>query len=146
MNEIQFYRQGDPYGCFSNFSAHPVTIHDKVWPTTEHFFQAMKFQGTPHEEELRGAKSPGEVARMGRDHSRPLREDWETTKDHVMAVALRAKFTQNEGLREILLATGDAILIEHTRNDSYWADGGDGSGKNMLGILLMRLREDLKAE
>jgi predicted NAD-dependent protein-ADP-ribosyltransferase YbiA (DUF1768 family) len=43
-----------------------------------------------------------------------------------------------------LLATGDAILIEHTRNDDYWADGGDGSGKNKLGLLLMQVREELK--
>jgi len=49
-------------------------------------------------------------------------------------------------LREILLGTGDAKLVEHTENDSYWGDGGDGSGKNRLGILLMRLRDELRAE
>ncbi|MFR3747673.1 NADAR domain-containing protein [Streptococcus sp.] len=43
-----------------------------------------------------------------------------------------------------MLATGDGILIEHTRNDDYWADGGDGSGKNKLGLLLMQVREELK--
>ena len=60
-----------------------------------------------------------------------------------MYEALKAKFTQHEELNELLLATGDKILIEHTENDSYWVDSGDGSGKNRLGKLLMRLRKEL---
>jgi predicted NAD-dependent protein-ADP-ribosyltransferase YbiA (DUF1768 family) len=43
-----------------------------------------------------------------------------------------------------LLATGEAKLIEHTHRDSYWGDGGNGKGKNRLGILLMRLRASLR--
>jgi len=62
-----------------------------------------------------------------------------------MLDALRAKFTQHADLRTLLLATGDAQLVEHTTNDSYWGDGGDGSGKNRLGQLLMRLRDELRA-
>ena len=54
------------------------------------------------------------------------------------------KFSQNPEIAKELLATGDAILIEHTRNEAYWADGGDGSGKNKLGLLLMQVREELK--
>jgi N-glycosidase YbiA len=49
-----------------------------------------------------------------------------------MLEALRAKFTLHEELNAILLGTGDAVLVEHTANDSYWGDGGDGSGKNRL--------------
>ena len=63
-----------------------------------------------------------------------------------MREALRAKFTQNKELKKILLETGDAELVKHTANDNYWADGGDGSGKNVLGKLLMELREQLKSE
>jgi N-glycosidase YbiA len=141
---INFYSTKDAYGCFSNFAASPFRINNKVWKTSEHYFQAQKFAGTEHEEELRLVASPMVVARMGRSRQRPLRKDWETAKDEIMREALRAKFTQNEELRRILLETGDALLVEHTKNDSYWGDGGDGSGKNMLGILLMELREELK--
>ena len=42
-----------------------------------------------------------------------------------------------------LLATGDSTIVEHTENDAYWGDGGDGSGKNRLGQILMRVREKL---
>ena len=60
-----------------------------------------------------------------------------------MLVALRAKFTQHDRLRKQLLSTGTADLIEHTKNDKYWGDGGNGKGKNMLGKLLVILREEL---
>ena len=61
-----------------------------------------------------------------------------------MRKALFHKFTQNEPLKKLLLDTGDRTLIEHTTNDSYWGNGGDDSGKNRMGDLLMRVREDIK--
>ena len=60
--------------------------------------------------------------------------------------AVLAKFTQNPDIARKLLSTGDAYLIEHTKNDSYWADGGDGSGKNRLGEVLMAVRDSLRAQ
>lgn len=142
---IEFYAVGEAYGEFSNFAAYPISLHGKRWPTSEHFFQAQKFAGTQHEELVRHARKPMIAAEMGRDRKRPLRRDWEAVKDNVMLIALRAKFTQHEDLRALLLATGDARLVEHTGNDSYWGDGGDGSGKNRLGLLLMKVRDELRA-
>ncbi|MDR3459229.1 MAG: NADAR family protein [Verrucomicrobiae bacterium] len=146
MNQILFYRINEPYGGFSNFSPHPFELKGKQWPTTEHYFQAQKFPGTEHEEAVRLAKSPMIAARMGRSRERPLRSDWETVKDDIMREALAAKFAQHPPLRQQLLDTENAELIEHTTNDSYWADGGDGTGKNRLGQLLMELREQLRTE
>lgn len=143
MNQILFYRQNDPYGEFSNFSAHPFELKGKVWPTSEHYFQAQKFAGTEHEESIRQAKTPAIAAQIGRRRSLPLRPDWEAVKEDVMREALRAKFDQHPKPSLLLLSTGDAELIEHTRNDRYWADGGDGTGKNRLGHLLMELRAEL---
>lgn len=57
-----------------------------------------------------------------------------------MYEGLKHKFTQNEHCRNVLILTRDRQLIEHTPKDKYWGDGGDGSGKNRLGILLMKLR------
>jgi ribA/ribD-fused uncharacterized protein len=142
---IWFYGTRDVYGAFSNFARCPITLRGKVWPTTEHYFQAQKFAGTAYEGAILHAASPTIAARLGRSRAHPLREDWEAVKDGIMLDALRAKFTQHEDLRELLLSTGDAQLVEHAANDRYWADGGDGSGKNMLGVLLMRLRDELRA-
>ena len=96
------------------------------------------------QEKIRQIASPMDAALEGRNRQNPLRPDWEEVKDEVMLQALRMKFSQNPDIAKELMATGDAILIEHTRNDAYWSDGGDGSGKNKLGLLLMQVREELK--
>jgi len=141
---INFYGSREPYFEFSNFARFIVTLDGKTWPTSEHYFQAQKFLDEGLQEEVRLAKTPRIAAEMGRDRSKPLRPDWEEVKDDVMRKVVRAKFTQHEELRKLLLDTGDAIIVEHTANDSYWGDGGDGSGKNMLGQILMEIRAELK--
>src|SRR5262245_61377195 len=138
MSVIHFYSTSGEYGCFSNFSPHPITLKGRTWPTSEHYFQAQKFPGVADEEEIRLARSPMIAARMGRSRKRPLRKDWESVKDAIMHEAVLAKFTQHADLRETLLATGDAQIVEHTEKDNYWGDGGDGSGQNRLGRILMR--------
>ena len=143
---ILFYRAEDDYGCFSNFSRHGITLDGKYWPTTEHYFQAQKFVGTEHETIVHAAKAPGEAARLGRDRNRPLRSDWEGVKDGIMRKAVRAKVAQHADVREELLGTGDAKLIEDTSGDYYWGRGTRGTGKNMLGIILVEVREELRAE
>ncbi len=136
MKQIHFYRPKEPYGEFSNFSPHPIELDGKVWPTSEHYFQAQKFGGTEHEERIRLAKSPMVAAAIGRNRDLPLRRDWERVKEDVMRTALKAKFTQHPTLRELLLSTRKAEVVEHTPRDRYWGDGGNGRGKNRLGELL----------
>ncbi len=142
---IYFYSiQEQPYGVFSNFAAHPFELDGLRRPTTEHYFQAQKFAGTPHTEQIRRAHSPKEAARMGRERSRPLRADWEAVKDDVMRRAVLRKFEQYPQLQALLLGTDDAPLIENTTGDYYWGCGSDGSGKNMLGLILMEVRAILR--
>ena len=143
---INFYTTSDEFGFFSNFAPYPIKLKGKIWPTSEHYFQAQKFAGTEHAEAIRQTRSPMIAARMGRDRKKPVRRDWEAVKEDVMREAVRAKFTQHPELLSLLLATGDAQLVEHTTKDSYWADGGDGSGKNMLGQILMQLRDQLRQD
>lgn len=140
---IKFYSVSDDYGEFSNFARFTITINGKKWPTTEHYFQAMKFDSQADQEEIRKAKTPMLAARKGRDRKRKLKRSWESIKVNIMREALLAKFTQHSDLKDMLIDTGDAIIVEHTKNDSYWADGGNGSGKNMLGHLLMEIRTQL---
>ena len=144
MKEIKFYKVNDDYGSMSNFAPYPFSDGSKNWPTSEHYFQAQKFLVPLIQEKIRQIVSPMDAALEGRNRQNPLRTDWEEVKDKVMLQALRMKFSQNPEIAKGLVATGDAILIEHTRNDNYWADGGDGSGKNKLGLLLMQVREELK--
>ncbi|KAH7441672.1 hypothetical protein KP509_03G048300 [Ceratopteris richardii] len=156
---IQFYSHREPpFGCFSNFYAAEIIVDGKQWPTTEHYFQAMKFANDPmFVERVRTATTPHEAAALGRGRRWSFRADWDmeclsddgrvsSARLDAMRVALRAKFDQHPELRQILLSTRGCKLVEHTRNDRYWGDGGDGYGKNMLGRLLMELREILISE
>lgn len=143
---IRFYSVTGEYGELSNFARYPITLKGKRWPTSEHYFQAQKFVDPRDQEEIRGANTPMLAARRGRDRKRKLRRDWERVKLGVMREAVEAKFRQHEDLRALLLGTGDATLIEHTENDDFWGDGGDGSGRNELGRILMAVRQRLREE
>lgn len=143
MNAIKFYKTKEPFGEFSNFAAFPINLDGKTWPTTEHYFQAKKFSDESYQEKIRLEPSPMIAARLGRSRKFPIRPDWEAVKDDVMRAAVTAKIKQHEVLKALLRSTVDAELIEHTVNDRYWADGGDGTGKNMLGKILMEVRAEI---
>lgn len=81
---------------------------------------------------------------MGRNRSLPLRSDWEQVKDNVMRKTVLQKFKTHADIREILLTTGDEVLVENSPIDYYWGCGKDGSGKNKLGQILMEVREVLR--
>ncbi len=141
--KIYFYMIGEEYGCFSNFSPHGFELDGLYWPTSEHYFQAQKFVGTPHLEKIRLVKTPKDAARMGRERTRPLRQDWEKVKDDIMRKAVLCKFKTHTDIKDILLSTGNAEIVENSPIDFYWGCGVDGSGKNMLGKILMEVREIL---
>lgn len=141
---IRFYNRDEPYYEFTNFWVCNIRLDDRNWSTTEHYFQAQKFQGRwLAEEAIRLAPTPRDAFDIARRYDQLKRADWEDVKDDVMHRAVNAKFQQNKDLRLMLLRTGSAPLVEHTRNDNYWGDGLDGTGKNMLGKLLMLVREEM---
>lgn len=140
---IYFYKINDEFGCFSNFAHYDFELDGKKWMTSEHYFQAQKFRGTEYEEVIRLLDNPMKAAEMGRNRDLPLIEEWEQIKDDVMRKAVYAKFTQNKKIRDILISTGKEIIIEKTTDDYYWGCGKDGCGKNMLGIILMEVREKI---
>jgi len=140
---IYFYKADQPYGCFSNFSPHPVTIDGKQWPTVEHYYQAHKLLGTPDEslmEVIRTRSTPDEAAAIGRDHARTIRVDWNQAKQTVMWQGVLTKFLTHREVQAILLNTGEQWLVEDSPRDYYWGRGQDGTGENQLGKMLMRVR------
>lgn len=143
-SQILFYSVGDEYGEFSNFAPYPISLDGRRWPTAEHYFQAQKVLDPKLREQVRRSSTPGQAANLGRNRKTPLRRDWEAVKVDVMRKVVGAKFEQHPELATLLLATGDSSIIEHTENDSFWGDGGDGSGRNMLGRILMDVRARLR--
>ena len=55
---------------------------------------------------------------------------------------VRCKFEQNPPLMALLKSTGSAEIVEHTTRDCKWGDGGDGSGTNWLGKILVAVRDN----
>ena len=134
------------YAFLSNFYEHPIQYQGIVYPTNEHFFQAMKSLKEDERKMIAAAETPGKAKRLGR--SITLRPDWEMIKYGVMLLGLRLKFCDIE-LREKLRKTGDEMLVE----GNYWHDNtwGDCSceqcrnipGQNRLGRLLMQVRNEI---
>jgi ribA/ribD-fused uncharacterized protein len=141
---VRFYNTKGPYGCLSNFSRHGFQIGGAYWPTVEHYFQAQKFAGTERALLIHKAATPRQAKDLGHDRSVSLRSDWEEVRDAVMRQAVLRKFETHYEARVVLLGTGDAEIIEDSPTDYYWGCGADGTGKNMLGRILMEVRADLR--
>jgi len=141
---IHFYHSDQPWGELSNFSKHAVFISGCIWSTVEHFYQAQKFVDAHYKEAIRCCATPMLAKNLAIETSREhQRRDWEMEKESMMLEGLRAKFSQHPDLARRLCSSGERRLVEHTRNDFYWGDGCDGTGKNRLGHLLMQVRAEI---
>src|ERR1043165_331787 len=81
---------------------------------------------------------------MARKYQQYVDPSWQSINVQVMEWVVKTKFEQHPILAKRLLETGDKKLVEHTEVDRFWGDGGDGSGRNMLGEVLMRVRKQLR--
>ncbi len=143
---VYFYAQTDDYAELSNFAPYGVALNGQWWRTVEHYFQAMKFHDPAYREKIRKAHRPKDAKALGMTRKIPLRDDWESVKDGIMLEAVRCKFKTHETLREMLLATGQANIVENAPMDAYWGCGPGGQGLNKLGKILMQVREELAKE
>lgn len=141
------------YEFLSNFYISDIEYEGLTYSSVEAAFQAAKTKLSSDEETKRQrapfcSYTPSVAKRMGRRGM--LRSDWEKVKDGIMLDILRIKFNSNPDLRDKLLGTDDAVLVEgNTWHDCYWGDCDcpkciHKPGKNMLGKLLMKVRDELK--
>ncbi len=168
LNEIRFYgsKKYPMFKEFSNFWPVKLNIDGKVWNSVEHYYQAMKTIDPDVQEDVRigyplgvtralkigdlkTTPEPDVGAWMAKKSGQLVdcREDWAEVKDDVMMKAIKAKYSDaHPELKTKLLASGDSILIEASPTDYYWGEGAAKIGKNMLGILLMDRRNELRKE
>ena len=141
MDKIDLFR--GEYAFLSNFQKCNIEFEGDVYPTVEHAFQAAKTFDKEERKRILSFASPVIAKRIGRKVK--LRADWEDVKCDIMLQLLKKKF-KNPELAEKLLATGEAELIEgNNHGDRFWGMV-NGEGKNMLGKLLMEVRDDLRTE
>ncbi len=146
---IYFYKVNDSYGDFSNFSPHPIYCEEKCWLTVEHYYQANKFKNSPNQwliDKIHSVQTPAEAAAIGRNLDYKIRSDWEEVKQNIMEKAVLIKFQTHFDLQKILLETGEEIIIENSPRDYYWGCGKDGTGRNELGKILMKVRAKLRVQ
>jgi ribA/ribD-fused uncharacterized protein len=120
---IFFYKKNEsPYGCFSNFFEAPMPIGEKLWPTVEHYYQAMKLDGHPDLQEIiRTTRNPPETKKIANVvHNQVIDwKHWHEIKYDIMIMPLRENFRQNPQLGDILLSTGEEEIVEHTKHDFH---------------------------
>lgn len=151
MEEISFYRASEkPYGVFSNLYKREITFEGEIFATSEHAYQAGKARKPAVKKWLMDAPSPSLLAMAAHGlYYWDVAPGWSKIKFDRMRAVLRAKFTQHDDLKEILLGTGDVRLVESATVDNpvnrLWGEV-NGVGKNTLGILLMELRSELLKE
>jgi len=172
---IKFFRESEAYGEFSNFwrLTEPLPFNGVMCATTEHAYQMQKFvydgcpianaayahliatANTPYSAKiLAGQKCIGrslwqrklfEKIEAHKNKGAAIDPDWDARRDDVMHDVLRRKFLLDKRAQSVLLSTGDALLLENSKYDAYWGAGPNGDGKNMLGQLLMRVRDEISA-
>lgn len=147
--DVSFYRSNEkPYGAFSNLFRRAMVFEGREYPTAEHAYQAGKARKEEVREWILSAPTPSLVAMAAHGlYTWDINPDWSKTKFDRMRSVLLAKFTQHEDLKLLLLSTGNARLVEVGRTDNLvnrtWGEV-KGKGLNMLGVLLMEVREQLR--
>jgi len=139
----------DDYRFLSNFIYCDVEYDGVVYPTNEHAFQAAKFNDLDWRDVIKNAKSPGDAKALGRSRDFPMRDGWDAGVAVQVMSYINAQKYRVPKYRELLLATGDAVLVETNHwGDDTWGDSTTTSapGKNQLGLILMTIRSALQAE
>lgn len=169
MSTLCFGSEKQPLGELSNFwrTRRPILCGGREYPTSEHLYQALKFMypgadaiSLAYAEEIRRASTPYKSKLLANrqrlyryqwqldlnaiidryDSARP-RADWEKQKLAIMETVLRMKFDQDEHCLFVLRSTRGHDLVERSQTDRFWGDGGDGTGQNWLGRLLVKIRD-----
>lgn len=126
----------------SNFYPCVVRWHNHDFPSLEHAYQAAKAKFASDYETIKELPTAADAKKHGKTIE--IRDDWTNIRIKVMKELVELKFSQNEDLKEKLLSTNDAELIEgNTWGDTYWGIC-KGKGENNLGKILMLVRSKLK--
>lgn len=135
------------FNDLSAFSAHEVEIDGVVYKTVEHAYHALRIKPGPEREAIKAGRSPMDAWREGQKykHNPELLVDG-YDKYAIMETICRAKMSQHQDVKDVLLATKDRELLKVYDCDYDWGTGADFSGANKMGKLWMKLRAELQAE
>lgn len=141
---IKFYKTNEDYGFMSNYYKARFFIYGRWWPSVEHPYQAKKCYKLEEFDAIWQTVRSKDARELGQKIE--MRPDWAEVRADVMYECVLAKFLQHKDLRDQLIDTGNEELIEDSPADWYWGCGNDGTGQNMLGKILMKVRSELQGE
>jgi len=151
-SSVVFRKTTEAYGGLSNMAAgFPLRVNGVRIRTSEALYQACRFPHMPEVQELIiGEASPMTAKMRSKPYRDRSREDWMAVRTRVMRWCLRVKLAQNwRAFSELLLKTADRPIVEYSRKDGFWGaqpqENGTLQGMNVLGRLLMELREQVRS-
>jgi ribA/ribD-fused uncharacterized protein len=149
---VKFRKTNEPFGGLSNMApGFPVVVNHIHFWTSEALYQCCRYPGAPDVQEMIACERSPMTAKMKGKRFRDLtRSDWEQVRVKVMRWSLRVKLAQHQDtFGQLLLETGNKPIVEESAKDQFWGakaqDGDALTGVNVLGRLLMELREQWRS-
>jgi ribA/ribD-fused uncharacterized protein len=142
---IFFNTRGEQHREFRHTSEHGFVLEGLHWKSVAHYVEAQRFDCDEARDLVRESTYAFAAKTLARERPNALRPNWLQMRDGAMEKAQRAKFASHPVLAEKLTSTGNAEIIEASPMSKHWGAGSDGTGKNMLGRILMKIRADLRA-
>jgi ribA/ribD-fused uncharacterized protein len=139
------FNERTQFNCFTLPSPHIVIMHGEEFKTAAHYFYARQFRRTSIERAIRTAKTSKEVRQIWKNNKHKRIKNWHEIQDHIMFTLQLSKFRGNKEIKKILINTKEERLVYDSKN-SHWGCGKSGRGKNMLGVMLMKVREVVRQE
>jgi hypothetical protein len=145
MKETKFYKKTGKNAknwYLSNFYPSPIEYMGDIYPTAEHLYQSMKCLSDGDTNRILSCPTPRAAKDLGREIGLPLMVN---ERASAMRMTILAKYTQHYDLRAKLMAT-EGLIIEESIVDTIWGEGDSRNGLNLMGLLLMELREKLRTD
>ncbi len=135
------------YYPLDNFAPFQVVWLGRRWATSEYAYQSAKFFETAPEvaEAIADCFSPHDALKMAMANKDKVQPNWDEVKVPIMETICRAKLLQNQYIKDKLELTGDIPIVEDSPKDSFWGWGPDRQGRNELGKIWEKLREELRS-
>lgn len=145
LNDSLMLSMRDVNHPLATYSMHDFNLDDAQWPSAEHYFQAMRFEGAMREA-VRNAPHPEAARKLAHKNRRQARKDWPAVQIAFMTRGVYVKTRTHEDVTAALAATGERRIVESSQYDYYWGCGRDTRGENHYGRVLMGVRGRLRDE
>lgn len=151
-NVIAFTKVSLPYGWMGNMSPYPINYSNRVWPTAEALFQALRYKNAKIQDAILQQTSPMTAKMISKSYANKRVVEPQSQQDlENMEMVLRLKLDQHPELKQELKKTKNKSIIEDSTNRQggsglFWGaanQNGNWTGQNMLGKLWMKLRSEL---